>query len=89
MTTDVLHCVTVDYGSVFEYMKDWEAFIHQHPDYPLIAITYEDLKEVMYPVQCFPIVMLLPGVTLSHDRDHIVTWYCRHALVLLLVMSFS
>lgn len=47
MTTDVLHCVTVDYGSVFEYMKDWEAFIHQHPDYPLIVITYEDLKEVM------------------------------------------
>ena len=37
----------VDYGSVFEYMRDWETFIEQHPDFPLIVMTYEDLKQVL------------------------------------------
>ncbi|XP_070206124.1 sulfotransferase 1B1-like [Littorina saxatilis] len=35
----------VDYGSVFDYMRDWERFIEHHPDFPLIVMTYEDLKE--------------------------------------------
>ncbi|PVD31247.1 hypothetical protein C0Q70_06659 [Pomacea canaliculata] len=48
-------------------MKDWEAFIHQHPDYPLIVITYEDLKED--PVR--ELSRLSQFLDKNHNRDFV------------------
>ncbi|KAK6178083.1 hypothetical protein SNE40_012914 [Patella caerulea] len=35
----------VDYGSWFEYVKDWEKTMAENPDLPILDCTYEDLKE--------------------------------------------
>ncbi|KAK7492336.1 hypothetical protein BaRGS_00016433, partial [Batillaria attramentaria] len=33
------------YGDLFEHMRDWEKEIQNHPDQPILQLTYEDLKE--------------------------------------------
>ncbi|KAJ8308487.1 hypothetical protein KUTeg_013361 [Tegillarca granosa] len=35
----------VDFGSWFDYVKNWENVIKQEKDYPVHLINYEDLKE--------------------------------------------
>ncbi|XP_069116803.1 sulfotransferase 1B1-like [Argopecten irradians] len=35
----------VDYGSWFEYTRKWEKVMADNPDYPILATTFEDMKE--------------------------------------------
>lgn len=45
---DVIICAypkSVDFGSWFDYVKNWENVIKQEKDYPVHLINYEDLKE--------------------------------------------
>ncbi|XP_067649325.1 sulfotransferase 1B1-like [Haliotis asinina] len=35
----------VDFGSFFDYMKDWAAVGKTHPELPTLTLMYEDLKE--------------------------------------------
>ncbi|XP_060074359.1 sulfotransferase 1B1-like [Ylistrum balloti] len=35
----------VDYGTWFDYTLKWEKFMADNPDYPIIATTFEDMKE--------------------------------------------
>ncbi|PVD36737.1 hypothetical protein C0Q70_03725 [Pomacea canaliculata] len=35
----------LDSGSMFTYMRDWEAVINSNPDLPIFVVSYEDLQE--------------------------------------------
>ncbi|XP_067649779.1 sulfotransferase 1C2-like isoform X1 [Haliotis asinina] len=39
----------VDFGSVFTYLKDWDAIGKTHPELPIMTLVYEDLKEDPLP----------------------------------------
>ena len=36
----------VDYGSWFDYTRDWEEVIATHPELNVFCTSYEDVKEV-------------------------------------------
>ncbi|XP_046569955.1 sulfotransferase 1C2A-like [Haliotis rubra] len=38
----------VDYGSWFDYMREWEKAIQNNPDVPVLSVMYEDIKEDPY-----------------------------------------
>ncbi|KAK7497617.1 hypothetical protein BaRGS_00011012, partial [Batillaria attramentaria] len=33
------------FGDLFEYLRDWEREIDNHPDHPIIQVSFEDLKQ--------------------------------------------
>ncbi|XP_005102183.2 sulfotransferase family cytosolic 1B member 1 [Aplysia californica] len=35
----------VDYGSFFDYYKNWDEAVKSNPDYPILVVAYEDMKE--------------------------------------------
>ncbi|CAG5129583.1 unnamed protein product [Candidula unifasciata] len=35
----------VDYGSYFDYHKEWDRAIDNNPDLPILIVSYEDMKE--------------------------------------------
>ncbi|GFO08647.1 sulfotransferase family cytosolic 1b member 1 [Plakobranchus ocellatus] len=38
----------LDYGSWFDYVKDWEKTVQDNPDVPIYVTSYEKLKQVRY-----------------------------------------
>ncbi|XP_067673518.1 sulfotransferase 1B1-like [Haliotis asinina] len=38
----------VDCGSVFDYTRDWERVIDEHPEHPILLLSYEDMKENLF-----------------------------------------
>jgi len=37
---------TVDYGTWFDYVANWERFLEEHPNYPIHIMYYEDTIKV-------------------------------------------
>ncbi|XP_045173115.1 sulfotransferase 1B1-like [Mercenaria mercenaria] len=35
----------VDYGSYPDYLQEWQTFMKESPDYPILVVYYEDLKQ--------------------------------------------
>ncbi|XP_046569951.1 sulfotransferase 1A1-like isoform X1 [Haliotis rubra] len=38
----------VDSGCVFDYTRDWEKEIDEHPEHPILLLCYEDMKENLF-----------------------------------------
>ena len=41
-----LYSFSVEYGSYPEYLLEWQRFIRDNPDFPILIVYYEDLKKV-------------------------------------------
>ena len=42
----VVTVLTVDYGSVFDYIQEWETAIANNSTQPILVLRYEDIKQV-------------------------------------------
>lgn len=46
----IIH-ISVEANSWFDYVKDWEKTVEEHPDYPIHVMFYEGMKEVSWLIK--------------------------------------